>query len=111
EEGDRIGDALRRQGREDPDLRSARWRRDRAVRMVPRGSVAAAHAARRHRVRLRRGADHLRADRGEGLDLQGRAEERDATPGPAGSGADLRTAHADAEKGQVPEADAWPAPR
>ncbi len=38
-------------------------RRDGALRVVPRGSRAAAHAARRHRLRLRRGQDHLRHDR------------------------------------------------
>ena len=36
------------------------------------GRVPAAHAARRHRLRLLRGQDHLRPDRREGLDLQGR---------------------------------------
>ena len=36
------------------------------------GRVPAAHAARRHRLRLLRGQDHLRPHRREGLDLQGR---------------------------------------
>ena len=35
--------------------RSPRWRRDEPHRVVPRGSGAAAHAARRHRLRLPRG--------------------------------------------------------
>ena len=34
-------------------LRSPRWRRDEPHRVVPRGPRAAAHAARRHRLRLR----------------------------------------------------------
>ena len=40
-------------------------RRDRAVRVVPAGPAAAAHAAGGHRLRLRRGAHHLRRDRRE----------------------------------------------
>ena len=43
-----------------------------APRVVPRGSRAAAHAARRHRVRLRRGPHDVRHDRRQVLDLQGR---------------------------------------
>ena len=39
--------------------------------VLPRGSGAAAHAARGHRLRLLRGQDHLRPHRREGLDLQG----------------------------------------
>ena len=49
-----------------------RRRRDEPHRVVPRRSGAAAHAARRHRLRLPRGQDHLRPHRREGLDLQGR---------------------------------------
>jgi small subunit ribosomal protein S3 len=41
-------------------------------RVVPRRSGAAAHAARRHRLRLPRGPHHLRSHRREGVDLQGR---------------------------------------
>ena len=40
--------------------------------VLPRGPGAAAHPAGRHRLRLPRGQDHLRPDRGQGLDLQGR---------------------------------------
>ncbi len=40
--------------------------------MVPRGSRAAAHAARRHRLRHRHGLHHLRHLRREGLGVQGR---------------------------------------
>ena len=36
------------------------------------GRVPAAHAARRHRLRLLRGQDHVRPHRRQGLDLQGR---------------------------------------
>ena len=50
----------------------ARRRRDGPPRVVPRGPRAAAHAARRHRLRPGRGQDDLRRDRREVLDLQGR---------------------------------------
>ncbi len=40
--------------------------------VLPRGPGPAAHAAGRHRLRLPRGPDHLRAHRRQGLDLQGR---------------------------------------
>jgi ribosomal protein S3 len=43
--------------------------RDGALRVVPRGPGAPAHAARGHRLRLRRGQDDLRQDRLQGLDL------------------------------------------
>ena len=39
--------------------------------VLPRGPGATAHAASQHRVRLLRGPDDLRPDRGEGMDLQG----------------------------------------
>ena len=52
--------------------RSPRRRRDEPQGVVPRRSGAAAHAARRHRLRPRRGEDHVRSHRREGLDLQGR---------------------------------------
>ena len=42
------------------------------VGVLPRGPRSAAHAAGRHRLRAVRGADHVRSDRCEGLDLQGR---------------------------------------
>ena len=46
--------------------------RNRPLRVVSAGPLAAAHAARRHRVRLHRGANHLRRHRREVLDLQRR---------------------------------------
>ena len=58
-------------GHPDPVLGSSGRRRDEPVGVLPRGSGAAAHAARRHRLRLLRGHDDLRPDRREGLDLQG----------------------------------------
>ena len=67
-----IGHAPGRQGRPDQGLRPPRRRRDRADGMVPRRPRAAAHPARRHRLRLRRSQDHLRHHRREGLDLQRR---------------------------------------
>ena len=65
-------DEGRRAGHPRAVRRSPRWRRDEPQGVVPRGSRAAAHAARRHRLRPRRGAHHLRPHRREGLDLQGR---------------------------------------
>ena len=62
-------------------LRPPGRRRDGALRVVPRGPRAAAHAARGHRLRLRRGQDHLRQDRREGLDHARRG------PAPVGEGA------------------------
>ena len=47
-------------------------RRDEPQGVVPRRSRAAAHAARRRRLRPRRSAHDVRAHRREGLDLQGR---------------------------------------
>ena len=52
--------------------RPPRRRRDVALGVLPRGPGAAAHAARRHRLRLLRGPHDLRPHRREGLDLQGR---------------------------------------
>ena len=59
------------------------------VGVLPRGPGAAAHAARGHRLRLLRGPDHLRPDRREGLDLQGRGR-RPARAGPRGAAGRLR---------------------
>ena len=50
--------------------------RDRAHRVVSRGARAAAHAARRHRLRLVRGEDHLRRDRHQGVGVQGRDDRQ-----------------------------------
>ena len=75
---DADGDEVRRQGHPRRVVAAAsaapRW----PLRVVPRRSRAAAHAARRHRVRLRRGAHHLRHDRRQVLDLQGRGSARRA---------------------------------
>src|SRR6202034_3163817 len=56
-------------------------RGDVPVGVLPRGPGAAAHAARRHRLRLLRGPDDVRPDRREGLDLPPRGP---ADPGRAG---------------------------
>ena len=69
-------DALRRQGLQDPGLRPPRRRRDGAHRDVQRRPRAAAHAARRHRLRLLRGAHDVRPHRREVLDQQGRDHAR-----------------------------------
>ena len=71
-QGDADHDALRCQGHPDPVLGPPQRRRDVAHGVLPRGPRPAAHAACRHRLRLLRGQDHLRPDRREGLDLQGR---------------------------------------
>ena len=63
-------------GRQDPLRRPPGRLRDVAVGAVLRGPRPAAHAARRHRLRLRRGEDHLRPDRRQGLDQQGRDHAR-----------------------------------
>ena len=46
--------------------------------VLPRGSCAAAHAAREHRLRLLRGPHHVRPHRRQGLDLQGRRHRQGA---------------------------------
>ena len=78
-------DALGRQGREDPGLRPPRRRGDGAHRGLLGRPRAAAHAARRHRLRLLRGAHHLRPHRREGVDQQGRDHAQGLRAGPAPS--------------------------
>ena len=75
-------DALGRQGREDPGVRPPRRRRDGAHRGLLGRPRAAAHAARRHRLRLLRGPHHLRPHRREGLDQQGRDHAQGLRAGP-----------------------------
>jgi ribosomal protein S3 len=62
---------VRRRGHPNPVFRSSRWRRNVPHRVVPRGSSAVAHAARRHRLRLPRGSHVRRSHRRQGLALQG----------------------------------------
>ena len=71
-----VGDALRRPRRQGPVRRSPRRHRDVPLREVLGGPRPAAHAPRRHRLRLRRGEDDLRPDRRQGLDQQGRDHAR-----------------------------------
>ena len=68
--------ALGRQGRQGPGVRPPRRRGDGAHRGLLRRARPAAHDARRHRLRLLRGAHDLRADRREVLDQQGRDHAR-----------------------------------
>ncbi len=80
-------------------------RGDVPLRVLPRGPGPAAHAARRHRLRLLRGPHDLRPDRREGLDLQGRGAQlprrargargvacRRSGPGPSHAGRSRPTA-------------------
>ena len=72
-QGHPVRDAsAQRQGHPGAVLGPPRRRRDEPLGVLPRGSGAAAHAARRHRLRPVRGQDHLRPHRREGVDLQGR---------------------------------------
>ncbi len=76
-------DALGRQGLQDPGLRPPGRRRDGPHRELLRRPRAAAHAARRHRLRLLRGAHHVRPHRRQVLDQQGRDHARGLhRPGP-----------------------------
>ena len=74
--GDEAGRAERPAGRRPRHPRAVlgppRRRRDEPHRVVPRGPGAAAHAARRHRLRLPRGPHHQRPRRRQGVALQGR---------------------------------------
>ena len=75
-------DAPRRAGHQDHERGAPERHRDRAHGVVSRRPRAAAHAARRHRLRLLRGEDDLRRDRHQGLGVQGRgAGAQRATPG------------------------------
>ena len=110
EEGGPDRDEVRRQGHPRRVLRPPRRRRDGALRVVPRGPRAAAHAARRHRLRLRRGADDLRQDRRQGLDLQGRGAARDdagarrrSRPAASADAGDEEKDHASADANEVPQ--------
>ena len=71
-QGDADRHASRRQGHPGAVLRPPRRRRDVPLGVLPRGPGAAAHAARRHRLRLLRGPHDVRPHRRQGLDLQGR---------------------------------------
>ena len=55
-------------------------RRDRARRVVPGGTPASPHAQGRHRLRFRGVEHHLRKDRGQDLDLPGRAAQGEEPP-------------------------------
>ena len=68
--------ALRRPGRQGPVRRPPGRHRDVPLRALLGRPRPAAHAARRHRLRLPRGQDHLRPHRREGLDQQGRGPAR-----------------------------------
>ena len=67
-----VGDAARRRGHPHQLLGPPRRRRNRPHGVVSRRPRAAAHAARRRRLRRRDRVHHLRHLRRQGLDLQGR---------------------------------------
>ena len=71
-----VGHALWRSRRQGAVRRPAGRHRDVPLGEVLGGARAAAHAARRHRLRVRRGEDDLRPHRREGLDQQGRDHAR-----------------------------------
>ncbi len=66
------GPALRLQGHQGARLGPLERQRDRPLRVVSPGPSAAAHAARRHRLRFLRGAHHLRDHRRQDLGLSRR---------------------------------------
>ena len=116
-----LGDALRRQGRQGPGLGPPRRRRDGAHRGLLRRPRAAAHAARRHRLRLLRGARRRPAGSASSAgSTRARSCPRASAPtrsrrrraaraGPARSRRVAEVvADADAEAGQAPQADARP---
>ena len=71
EAGDAERDAPRRAGHQADVVGSPQRHRDRAQRVVPRRSRAAAHVEGRHRLRLLRSEDDLRDHRREVLGLSG----------------------------------------
>jgi predicted RNA-binding protein YlqC (UPF0109 family) len=73
------------EGREDSGLRPARRLRDEPNRMGSRGSHSARYPARRHQLRRRPRAHHVRPDRRQGLDLPGRAAGRPTGQCPHGA--------------------------
>ena len=89
-----VGDAARRAGHPDQLRRPSRRRGNRAGRVVSRRPRAAAHAARRHRLRHRHGEDDLWHLRREGVGVQG----RDPGARPDGAGPQRRRTGAAARK-------------
>ena len=113
-----LGHALGRPGRAHPLRRPPRRRGDVAHRAVLGGPRAAAHAARGHRLRLRRGPDPGRPHRRQGLDQQGRDHARRLRGRPAADDAPGRGRRAppsrrhDDHRGHRPvQARARPSPR
>ena len=79
-QGGRVGAALRRARHQGARVGPAERRRNRALRVVSARPAAAADAARRHRLRLRRSEHDLRRDRRQGVALQGRAPDAARRP-------------------------------
>ena len=76
----RFRAALRLQGHQGSRFGPSERQRNRAFGVVPPGPSAAAHAARGYRLRLCRGAHHLRRDRGQDLDLSRRYLRAEEAP-------------------------------
>ena len=108
---DAPADAERHEGRRQGHPRAVRRppgrRRDEPHGVVPRGPRAAAHPAREHRLRLRRGAHHLRPHRRQGLDLHRRGPPAGES---ASSSSPARAPRAQEAPRPVPPSSA-PAPR
>ena len=96
-------DAHGRAGHQDQVRRPAGRRGNRARRGLSRGTCAAAHAARRHRLRDVDGEDHFRHHRREGLDLQGREGRRPPWYDVLVRHVRRRDDHAESEARQVPQ--------
>ena len=89
-QGGGFGAALRMQGNQGARERTVERKRNRALGVVSAGAVAAAHAARRYRLRLHRSADDLRRDRREVLGVQGRDSAAEEARSRDGGGRILR---------------------
>ena len=79
-QGRRVGAALRRAWHQGARLGTAERCGDRALGMVPPRPAPPADAPRGHRLRLRRSEHDIRADRYQGVAVQGRASRAAAWP-------------------------------
>ena len=75
------------------------------------GRRAAAHPARRHRLRVRRGEDHLRGDRHQGVGLQGRSARQARAAGHRAVGGNPGRDARSAACAAAPRRDRAPGPK